>query len=141
MQKFIERGIAHVKRIFPEIYENRSIKGSYHFSLAYDRNKLIAVGVNKPDKINAKAYKTARQFGLTEKLIYPMIHAEENMISRLLSLDKLSSSLNILVIRMNKFYNLCSSKPCPNCDVILKAYGLNRIWYSNSEGGIERLCE
>jgi len=139
MQKFIEKGIRHVERIFPSIYETRPVRGSYHFSLAYLRNNLIAIGLNKPEKENAKAFRFAKQFGLTEKLKFPFIHSEEDLVGKLIGMDKLSSSLNIVILRMNKFGVLGESKPCKNCATILKAVGLTRLFWSDSNGEI--CCE
>lgn len=139
MQKFIEKSISHVKHIFPEIYQSREKKGSFHCSIALDRSKIIAVGWNKPEKEDARAFHFARKFCLPDKLRYKYLHAEECMIARLISLNKLSSSLNIVVIRVNRWGELGSSKPCSNCETILSAYGLNRVWFSNKDGEICRL--
>lgn len=136
MQIFLKKSILHVQKMFPEIYRTRPIKGSYHWAMAYDGNKLIAVGINKPERVDARALEFARRFNLKEKLKFPYLHSEEHLIARLIGMDKLSPSLNIVVIRMNKFGELGNSKPCENCSVLLTAYGLNRIWYSDEIGEI-----
>lgn len=136
---FIDKGIAHVRKMFPEIYASREVRGSYHFSIAFRRNSLIAVGVNKPERDDARSFRLARLHNLTSKQLWPRLHSEEDLVCRLISLDRLSSDLNILVVRLNRHLELGESLPCVNCQVVLSAYGLNRVWYSTREGRIERL--
>lgn len=136
MQSFIRKSISHVEKMFPEIYATREKRGSYHFALAWERSTLIAAGVNRPERTDAKALEFAKRFHLKEKLDWPMLHAEEAMLSRLIALDKLHHSLNIVVLRLNKFGVFGMSKPCENCSIILQAYGLNKIWYSDEKGNV-----
>ncbi len=130
MKKFLEKAVTHVERIFPSIYEARVKRGSYHFALAFSRNTLLAVGVNQPDKVDAKAYRIARRLNLQEKMEYPYCHAEESLIGRLIGIAKLDASLNVVVLRMNKYLNLCESAPCSSCCEVLRAYGLRKVWHS-----------
>ena len=136
MQKFLEKSVSHAKDLFPEIYDAREKKGSFHCAVALDRSKIIAVGWNKPEKEDARAFYFARKFALQSKLTFKFLHAEECLIGRLIGMNKLSSSLNIVVLRINRWLELGNSRPCPNCDILLKAYSLNRIWYSTSSGEI-----
>lgn len=136
MERFLEKSIQHVRRIFPNVYSSRPRRGSFHFSLALERSTIVAVGLNCPDKVNAKALQFAQRLGLKEKIKYSYIHAEENMISKLIGMDKLCGSLKIVVLRMNRFGELCESKPCDSCQQVLTAYGLNRIFYSTRDGEI-----
>ncbi len=122
--------------MFPEIYENRPIRGSYHFAFAFQKSNLIAIGINRPEKVDARALEFARRFNLKEKIKFPYLHSEEHLISRLISMGKLSPSLNIVVLRLNKFGQFGMSKPCKSCSTVLEAYGLNRIWYSDENGDI-----
>lgn len=134
--RFIERAEAHVRKIFPHIYQSRTKRGSYHFAMAFLRNKMIAVGWNQPEQVNAKAFTIARRFHLQEKITFPYVHAEEHLVGKLIGMDKLSPSLNIIVLRINKFGKLGNSIPCSNCSRVLASYGLTRIWCSNSLGEI-----
>lgn len=137
--RFIQKAIEHVHRIFPEVYANRSVRGSYHFAMAYRRSTLVAVGLNSPERMDARAFRFARRLGLIEKQRFPYIHAEESLISRLISLDKLENALNIVVLRLNVRGELQMSKPCPNCQRMLSAYGLGRVYFSTREGNVVRL--
>ena len=136
MERFLFKSLEHVTRIFPSVYSSRQKKGSFHFSIAAERSTIVAVGLNQPDRPNAKAVHFARQLGFKQKP-YLYIHAEEDMISKLIGMDRLHSSLKIVILRMNKWGKLCESQPCRNCKTILDAYGLNRIYYSTREGNIE----
>ena len=134
---FIHKGIAHVQKIFPLIYEGRAKKGSFHFALAFSRNTLIAVGVNDNETMSAKSYRFGQKVGLPEKIMYPYCHAEESLVGRLIAMNKLSSALKIFVVRLNKFGELGESAPCHNCREILNAYGLHKICWSTREGKIK----
>jgi cytidine deaminase len=81
----------------------------------------------------------ARRLGIEKQMLYPFVHAESDMVGKLIGMGKLSSSLNIVVLRLNKFGELRESKPCASCTEMLEAYGLSRVWYSTSDGGIEWL--
>jgi len=132
--KFIEKSINHINKMFPAIYEGREKRGSFHFALALERNTIITVGLNKPDRVDSRAFKNARRLNLEDKLKFPYYHAEEDMIGKLIGMNKLSPSLNIVVLRLNRFGKLGESAPCSNCSEILKAYGLHRVWWSTREG-------
>ncbi len=136
MEKFIEKSIIHITKIFPAIYDNRTKRGSYHFAVGLSKNRIIAVGVNHPEQPNPKALRFAQQLGLSDKLSYPFIHSEEDLVSKLIGMNKLSSSIKVVVLRINRFGKLCQSAPCRNCKTVLDSYGLNRVWYSTAEGEI-----
>lgn len=139
MQKFIEKSINHLTDVFPSIYENREKKGSFHCSFAYSKNRLIAIGLNQNEKVNCKSYKLARRHNLLHRINFPYLHSEEALIARLIAMDKISPSTKIVVLRMNRFLELKNSRPCPHCRLLLSAYGLNRVWFSNQFGKIEQL--
>lgn len=134
--RFVDKAVCHVRKIFPEIYASRTKKGSYHFAIAYERNKMIAVGLNMPERTDSRALKIAQRLNLKDKIEYPYLHSEEHLIAKLIGMNKLDSSLNIVVLRLNKFGEFGMSRPCDNCCSVLNAYGLNRIYWSNSEGKI-----
>ncbi len=134
--RFVDKAVCHVRKIFPEIYASRTKKGSYHFAIAYERSKMIAVGVNVPERTDARALRLAKRLNLPDKVQYPYLHAEESLVARLISLNKLANSLNIVVLRLNKFGEFGQSKPCLNCQTVLRAYGLTRIYWSDSDGQI-----
>ncbi len=136
---FIQKSIEHVHRIFPGVYNSRAKRGSYHFCLGFRRNTLLAIGLNKPERMDSKAFQFARKLGLKSKIAYPYLHSEESLISRLISLDEIDNSINIVSLRLNKFGELGNSAPCANCKIILSAYGFNRVYYSDKEGRINRL--
>lgn len=74
----------------------------------------------------------------------PGIHAEQNAISKLVSIKnkKYLEDINILVIRLSKKNKLQSSKPCNNCIRYMKVvpskkgYNIKYVYYSDSEENI-----
>lgn len=43
----------------------------------------------------------------------------------------------LLVVRINKFGELCNSKPCCLCENFLKSFGVFKIYYSTDNGDIQ----
>lgn len=74
----------------------------------------------------------------------PSIHAEHDAISKLIPLKKKKKleSIDLLVIRVSRIYNIQMSKPCYNCIQTMKilpekkGYKINNIYYSNNDGEI-----
>lgn len=66
----------------------------------------------------------------------PDNHSEMNVISTYLSKNKPGnlSKCTLVIIRINRQGDLCSSKPCANCIKYLKLYGIKKIFYSSDEG-------
>lgn len=89
-----------------------------------------------PQRTDARALKIAQRLNLKDKIEYPYLHSEEHLIAKLIGMSKLDSSLNIVNLRLNKFGEFGMSRPCSNCISILECYGLNRIYWSDSEGNI-----
>lgn len=102
----------------------------------YERNKLISVGQNIIDIPNAKAVKFAQKFGCAEPYRSKYLHSEISALSKMYGRFHIDGRLKLVNIRINKDMQLCNSKPCPNCQIVLDAFGLNRIWYSNEKGEI-----
>jgi len=49
---------------------------------------------------------------------------------------KLPKKLSLIVVRVNKLGQLCNSKCCFLCLSILKAFNIDKIYYSNENGSI-----
>ena len=68
---------------------------------------------------------------------YPTsIHAE---VDSIIKARRDISGLSILVVRVNKKGDLLLAKPCDNCLSYISYVGLKNIYYSNNNGGIERI--
>lgn len=73
-------------------------------------------------------------------------HAEVDAINKLVcNKNKKLITVNLLVIRVNSSGNISLSKPCSNCMnymntvAIEKGYKIKYVYYSNSDGTIERM--
>lgn len=103
----------------------------YHFTIAFDVNKPILISQNNPIKINSKAYKIGQQFNIKTYKDFPYVHSESHLISKLLDrYNSIDTNLSIVNLRINRQGLVLFSKPCENCQKILDALGLNKIFWS-----------
>ena len=120
----------------------------YHYAAAFDGNKMICLTQNNPIKTNAKAHRIGEQFNIPKYMEYPYVHAESHLISKLLDrYNTIDPNWSICVMRINRRGLILGSKPCQNCDKLLKAVGLNTVYWSNDDGsfssekqGISYVC-
>lgn len=107
----------------------------YHYAAAFNGNKMICFTQNNPIKTNAKARRIGEQFNLPKYIEYPYVHAESHLISKLLDMyNAIDPNWTVCVLRINRKGLILGSKPCENCDKLLKAVGLNDIYYSTDDG-------
>lgn len=107
----------------------------WHYCAAFDGTKMIGFAQNNPIKTHAGAYRIGENFNLPKYKEFPFYHSESHLISKLL--DKYNSidpNWSIVVMRINRKGLILGSKPCENCDKLLRAVGLNDIYYSTDEG-------
>jgi hypothetical protein len=119
--------------LLPKAKVSRKTKNKFfHFAFGYKKNKLLAIGQNNPEKTHTQALLLAKRFNTDTD--HPYLHAETDLISRLWGKHYIDNSLKIVVVRLNKRGQLRCSKPCDQCDYILKALGINKIWWSIDNG-------
>ena len=107
----------------------------YHYAAAFDGNKMICFTQNNPIKTNTRAYRIGEQFNLPKYKEFPFVHAESHLISKLLDMyNSIDPNWSVVVLRINRKGLILGSKPCENCDKILKAVGLYSIYYSTDHG-------
>lgn len=103
----------------------------YHYAIAFSGKKPIMVCENNPIKVNAKAYRMGQRFNIKTYQEFPYIHAESHLISKLLDkYNKIDNDWSIVVLRINRQGKVLLSKPCENCQKILDAVGLHRVYWS-----------
>lgn len=113
-------------RFSPNAYQRR-----YHFAIAFDNNKPIFIAENNPIKINHKAYKIGKMFNINHYKEYPYSHAESHLVSQLLNrYNTIRSDWSFVVLRINRQGKILMSKPCKNCQKILDAVGINKVYWS-----------
>jgi len=97
-----------------------------HYACTFNKNKILSYGFN---------HSIGKNF----------IHAEVDAINNLpSSYKKRLNKINILVIRLNKSFQIKNSKCCMKCcETIyrippLRGYTISNVYYSNSDGNIEQ---
>jgi len=119
--------------LLPKAKQGRSTKNKFfHFAFGYRKSKLIGIGQNNPEKTNPKAIHLAKKFNI--ELYYPYLHAETDLISRLLNNYYIDNNLSIVIIRLNKRGELRNSKPCKKCYQIMQALDISKIYWSTENG-------
>lgn len=112
-------------------FEPNSFQRRYHFTIAFDVNKPILICQNNPIKVNHKAYRIGQQFNIKTYQDFPYVHSESYLISKLLDrYNSIDTNLSIVNVRINRQGIVLFSKPCKNCQQILDAVGLNKLYWS-----------
>lgn len=65
------------------------------------------------------------------------IHAEINALKQLWPSER--KGTRVLSIRVSRTGTLAMAKPCPACMEFMREHGIKQVWYSTSEGQIERM--
>lgn len=107
----------------------------YHFSAAFDGTKLICFTQNNPIKTHAGAYRIGEDFNLEKYKEFPYYHSESRLISKLLDkYNTIDPNWSVVVMRINRKGLILGSKPCNNCNKLLTAVGLTKVYYSTDDG-------
>lgn len=129
----IKQSINIALTLLPKAKEERSTRNKFfHFAFGYNKNKLIGIGQNNPEKTHTQALILAKRFNT--KLEHPYLHAETDLISRLWGKHYIDDSLKMVIVRLNKRGQLRCSKPCEKCQQILDCLGITKIWWSIDDG-------
>lgn len=131
----INQSIDIALRLLPVAKSQRNSRNKFfHFAFGYDKNKLIGMGQNNPEKVNAKALKLAKKFNIDSYQEFPYLHAETDLISRLWGKHYIDNSLKIIIVRLNKRGELRNSCPCEKCNKIMSALNITEIYWSTDNG-------
>lgn len=118
-------------------YDNfipNALQRRYHYAIAFNGKKPILICENNPVKVNAKAYRMGQKFNIKTYQEFPYIHAESHLVSKLLDkYNGIDTDWSIVVLRINRQGKILLSKPCVNCQKILDAVGLRRVYWSIDE--------
>ena len=107
----------------------------WHYCGAFDGTKMIGFAQNNTLKTHTGAYRIGESFNLPKYKEHPFFHAESHLISQLMDrYNTICSNWSIVVMRINRRGLILGSKPCENCDKLLKAVGLNDVYYSKDDG-------
>jgi hypothetical protein len=129
----IEQSVGIAITLLPKVKMNRNTKNKFfHFAFGYNKNKLLAIGQNNPEKTHTQALLLAQRFNIQNE--YPYLHAETDLISRLWGKHYVDNNLKMVIVRLNKRGQLRCSKPCERCNQIIRSLGLNKVWWSTENG-------
>lgn len=96
---------------------------------------MICFTQNNPIKTHTGAYRIGEDFNLPKYKEFPFYHAESHLISKLLDkYNTIDSNWSVVILRINRKGLVLGSKPCENCDKLLKTVGLKKIYYSTDQG-------
>lgn len=100
------------------------------FAFMYSGNKLISIGQNNMEKVNAKAYAFGMRFNVDQFKRFPFVHAEVDAISRLWGKYYISGKEKLVVVRFGRGGNIGIAKPCNGCQAILSSLNLNKVFWT-----------
>lgn len=133
MKKLTEKAFQLSLELFDRVFDEDSRKTQYHFSFLFLRNKVISIGLNDYE-ISAKSLYFAERFNVPQKKKWPSLHSEIDAISKLWGKYPVGPRLKLVNIRFLKSGLPGMAKPCSDCSEVLKALGINEIYWSTNDG-------
>ena len=101
-----------------------------HIAFLVRKNKITKIGWNRR-RTHPEIAKHPYHEG------YVGTHAELDVILK--SGEDNLEDHSMIVLRVDRKGRLANSKPCPGCLSLIKSYSLNNVYFSNTEGQIEKL--
>jgi tRNA(Arg) A34 adenosine deaminase TadA len=101
-----------------------------HVAFLVKKNKIVKIGWNRK-RTHPEISKHPYHDG------YVGTHAELDVILKS-GLEDLNDH-SMIVLRVDRKGRLANSKPCPGCLSLLKSYNVDEVFYSDTEGNIEKL--
>jgi len=124
-----EHTIKQCVKILLNDWDNDKSKPRFHYAFAIRKNKIIAIGKNKPEYPSYKVLNLAYTYDIEKWKNYPFFHAESDLITKLPEEFK-PKQLEILSIRINRHGQFRMAKPCKNCQKLLDEIGIQKVMWS-----------
>lgn len=102
-----------------------------HFSYIVERNKILSVGYNLPDKTHPLALKFGHRFY--------SIHSELDAITNFPYPNRFLKRCRLINLRISKDHTVRMSKPCQFCQKLIRAFNIREVWYTNDFGKFQYL--
>jgi deoxycytidylate deaminase len=133
MSKFLERCVEITKGLKPQKQNGRS----FHTTFIFHKARILSIGYNDYKKLHPY-HRLGKYVGYktNPENYQPCLHSEISAILKLGEEDL--SKYSFVNVRIDGKNNLALSKPCPNCERVLRQVGFKRLFYS-SENGFEEL--
>lgn len=128
-----QNSLAMSLSLLPKAMQARNTKNKFfHFAFCFQKNKLLAIGQNNPEKTHTQAMLLSKKFGITNR--YPYHHAETDALAKIWNKHYINNNVSLVIIRLNKHGQLRNSKPCTRCNKIIKSLGINKVYWSIDNG-------
>ena len=125
--RILKRAIETAHALCPTNWKNVN---NSHIAFLIKKNKIVKIGWTRK-RTHPKIAKHPYHDG------YVGTHAELDVILKS-GLDNLDDH-SMIVLRVDRKGRLANSKPCPGCLSLIKSYNVNEVFYSDTEGNIEKL--
>jgi len=125
--RILKRAVETAYALCPTNWKNVN---NSHVAFLVKKNKIVKIGWNKK-RTHPKIAKHPYHDG------YVGTHAELDVILKS-GLEDLNDH-SMIVLRVDRKGRLANSKPCPGCLSLLKSYNVEEVFYSDTEGNIEKL--
>lgn len=122
-----------------QLYPSSPAQQYYVFSFMFMKNKLISIGRNNEVCQCPKVKRLAERFNVEKFKIYSFPHSEIDCISKIWGRHYISGREKLVVIRLKRDGSLGLAKPCLNCQQVLFALNLTKVWYSTDLEEFEEL--
>jgi hypothetical protein len=125
--RILKRAVETAHALCPTNWKNVN---NSHIAFLVKKNKIVKIGWNRK-RTHPKIAKHPYHDG------YVGTHAELDVILKS-GLEDLNDH-SMIVLRVDRKGRLANSKPCTGCLSLLKSYNLSEVFYSDTEGKIEKL--
>ena len=125
--RILKRAVETAHALCPTNWKNVN---NSHVAFLVKKNKIVKIGWNKK-RTHPEISKHPYHDG------YVGTHAELDVILKS-GLEDLNDH-SMIVLRVDRKGRLANSKPCPGCLSLLKSYNVEEVFYSDTEGNIEKL--
>jgi tRNA(Arg) A34 adenosine deaminase TadA len=125
--RILKRAVETAHALCPTNWKNVN---NSHIAFLVKKNKIIKIGWNRK-RTHPEISKHPYHDG------YVGTHAELDVILKS-GLEDLNDH-SMIVLRVDRKGRLANSKPCPGCLSLLKSYNVEEVFYSDTEGNIEKL--
>ena len=105
-----------------------------HFTFAFRKNKLLAIGLNNSRKTHPHLFKYEYK---TKSGRNAGIHSELSAILKLQQED--CSDIVFVNLRIRRDGKIGMAKPCVGCQNLIRQTGFKRLFFSNQAGKFQEL--
>lgn len=106
---------------------------SFHTTFIFHKSRILSIGHNDYRKMHPY-HRMGKYVGYKTNphLYQSALHSEISAILKLGEEDL--RKYTVVNVRIDGNNNLALSKPCPNCERVLRQVGFKRLWYSTKNG-------